>query len=272
MNLTEDHIPVVSVVIPTRNSSRTLNRCLKSISEQTYRCVETIVVDSGSTDGTQEIAANLADAVFDEPLERSAARNCGFARSRGSYVLFIDSDMYLSPSVVEECVALAAQGESAIVIPEVAVGEGFWASCRAMEKELYMGDNAIEAARFFPREVFEKLGGFDATLGPAGEDWDLTMRARAEGCRVARINSVVYHDEDMLTLRGAMRKKYFYGRYFKRFFQRYGSTALRNFAPWRGAYVRNLRRALREPTRMAGLVILKTSEFFAAAIGMIRST
>ena len=81
----------VSLIVPARNSARTLAACLESCRTQTHSDVEVIVVDNSSTDGTVEIAQALADLTFDQKLERSAQRNRGAAESTGDIVVFIDS-------------------------------------------------------------------------------------------------------------------------------------------------------------------------------------
>src|SRR5437867_942392 len=55
----------ISVVIPTKDSGRTLERCLMCVREQTYDSVEVVVVDAGSTDQTKAIASHLADHVYE---------------------------------------------------------------------------------------------------------------------------------------------------------------------------------------------------------------
>ena len=92
--------PLVSVVVPTRNSARTIEACLRSILDQRYARIELVVVDNDSTDGTWDIAQGLADAAIRGGPERSAQRNAGVARSGGEFVLWIDSDMILAPEVV----------------------------------------------------------------------------------------------------------------------------------------------------------------------------
>lgn len=99
--------PLVSIVIPTRNSSRTLPICLTSISRQTYRNIEVIVIDNYSEDGTTEVARRFGARVFRHKGERARAKNLGLIMAGGKYVLFLDSDMKLTPRVIEECVALA---------------------------------------------------------------------------------------------------------------------------------------------------------------------
>ncbi len=176
------------VVVPTRNSARTLEACLASIRAQTYPSIELVVVDNGSTDGTKEIARPLADIVLDAGPERSAQRNRGAAATRGRYLLIVDSDMALDSGVVQACVAVAeASAASAVVIPERSVGTGFWAAVKALERSCYVGDETIEAARFFTRKAFERHGGYDESMtGP--EDWDLPARdaGRPRGRRPRR--------------------------------------------------------------------------------------
>src|ERR1700682_297874 len=87
---------VVSVIVPTRNFSRTLGCCLRSARMQTHQSGEIIVVDNFSTDGTREIAGKYADAIELMGPERSAQRNHGARLAHGDYFLFIDSDMELS--------------------------------------------------------------------------------------------------------------------------------------------------------------------------------
>jgi len=100
--------PLVSIVVPTRNSAETLPLCLASIRRQTYRNIEVIVVDSYSTDNTVEIAKRFGAKVIQVAGERARAKNVGLRLAKGKYVLFIDSDMVLTPRVVEKCIQVRA--------------------------------------------------------------------------------------------------------------------------------------------------------------------
>jgi glycosyltransferase involved in cell wall biosynthesis len=260
--------PVVSVIVPTRNSARTLGACLSSIRDQPYCPIEVIVVDNGSTDATCEIAQQLADRIVESGPERSAQRNRGFAMSRGQFVLFVDSDMRLEPTVVGECLSiLAATGERGVVIPEVSFGTGFWARCRALERSCYLGDNLIEAARFFPRDAFEASGGYDESL-VGGEDWDLAFRIAA-GRRLPRSQSRIHHDEGRLALGKAMAKKRYYASSFAAYYRKHGARAMLQFGVIRPAFIRNWYRLLRHPVLTAGIFVLKTLEFSAAVLGIL---
>lgn len=142
--------PLVSVIVPTYNSAEYLDTCLKSIKAQTYPNIELIVVDEQSSDGTPKIARKYTDKLYFGATERSAKRNYGAKIARGGFLLFIDSDQELSPQIVEECVREVESSKcQAIVIPEVSIGEGFWARCKALERSCYPLDDSVVAARFF---------------------------------------------------------------------------------------------------------------------------
>ena len=125
--------PLVSVIVPCKNSSQFIAQCLESIKNQTYKNIEIIVVDNNSTDNTKEIARKYTKLVFNKGPERSTQRNFGAKESKGEYLLFIDSDMILTRKVVEECVGKIDQSAKAIIIPEISIGEGFWIDAGKLE-------------------------------------------------------------------------------------------------------------------------------------------
>jgi glycosyltransferase involved in cell wall biosynthesis len=214
----------VAVVVPTRNSAATLRQCLESIKAQQHPCT-LVVVDNGSTDDTPSIASELADVVLDTGPERSAQRNAGAAATDAGIVGFIDSDMELPPEVVGEAVCAILAGAATVLVPERTVGEGYWAEVRAYERTFYQGSDAIEAPRFFRREVFDFAGGFDeAMTGP--EDWDLGMRTVKGGHQV-RVNTMIIHHEGHVRYLGACRKKAYYAPGDARLLANHGAQGLR---------------------------------------------
>jgi arabinofuranan 3-O-arabinosyltransferase len=257
--------------VPTRNSAATLKQCLASLRQQTYKPIEIIVVDNHSTDATSAIAKGVADQVETRGPERSAQRNFGARLARGSYLFFVDSDMILAPAVVADCVAAAADdGVGGVIVPEVSIGQGFWARCRALERSCYTGDDLVEAARFFPRSVFAATGGYDEEL-VAGEDWDLSIRARAQG-RLTRATTTILHDEGKLELRSDLAKKAYYARSFSKYWKKHPEFARRQAnLVFRLAYVRHWRTLVKHPALTVGFLTLKSLEQGAALWGLISS-
>jgi GT2 family glycosyltransferase len=258
----------VGVVIPTRNSAATLAACLESIRRQTHPDLVIAVVDNASTDRTLEIAERLADVRATIGPERSAQRNEGARRVSGSHLLFVDSDMLLEPGVVADCVALAAGGAQAVVIPETSFGRGYWAKCKALERSCYVGDDLVEAARFFARDAFEAVGGFDETLPAGPEDWDLHERVRANGATIARTKTWIHHDEGEPTLDRLVRKKYYYGRAMAEYRRRHPELARRQLTVFRPAFVRHWRRLAADPRIGVGVVAMKACEYAGGAAGL----
>lgn len=253
----------ITVIIPTKNSGGTLKRCLESIQKQSLRPY-VVVVDNYSSDTTEEIGREYADCVLVLGPERSAQRNAGAVVAKSDVIGFIDSDMYLQTEVVEQVKIAFEDGADAVIVPEQSIGEGYWAEVRAFERSFYIGCDGVEAARFFRHELFDGLGGFDENLD-AGEDWDLTLRARAAGFRIVSISAIIEHDEGHLSYRGDLLKKAAYAKGIRLFISKHG----------RGALVAGNRPWLKRPWLLAknpklgvGLVLLKMGEVFAVIIAL----
>jgi glycosyltransferase involved in cell wall biosynthesis len=257
--------PLVSVVVPTFNSERFLERCLRSVTEQTYPCIEIIVVDNYSTDKTKEIAKRYGARIISSDAKRSEARNIGAEGANGAWVFFVDSDMELCVSVVDECLRKIGRGYGGIIVPEVSVGNGFWAKCKALEKSLYVGNDLIEAARFFRKSVFESLGGYDLDL-EAGEDWDLSQRIRKSGYRIGRIEATIKHDEGRLSLVRTMQKKGYYGKTLKRYALKHHADAKRQLGLIRPAFLTGWKKLARDPIHALGMIVMKACEFLATKL------
>jgi glycosyltransferase involved in cell wall biosynthesis len=260
--------PLVSVIIPTKNSEETIGKCLESIKNQTYYNIEVIVVDGFSKDGTKKIAESHSLNVIQSNAARSKARNIGAGKARGRLVLFVDSDMELESSVVNECVMKIKEGYDGIIIPEVSVGEGFWARCKALEKVCYIGDDTIEAARFFKKHVFDRVGGYDLEL-EAGEDWDLSHRVKRAGYNIRRATAFIKHNEGKLSLQKTILKKYRYGKTLRSYRTKNPEEAKQQSMLIRPAFLRNWRALTRDPSLTLGMFLMKACEFFAIGVGAL---
>ena len=262
---------LVSVIVPARNSADTIRACLRSIRNQAYTPMELIVVDNSSSDATPQIAGEIADVVLDAGPERSAQRNVGARASNGAYLVFTDSDMLLRPDVVSDCVTRAEAGADAVVIPETSFGTGFWARCKALERSCYLGDDTIEAARFFRRETFFGVNGYDEAIPYGPEDWDIHARVLAAGSRVDRAVAMIDHDEGAPKFRELLSTKYYYGKATERYIRNHGALARRQLTLLRPAFLRNWRELARHPVIAVAMLAMKACELSAGAAGLLVS-
>lgn len=98
---------LISVIVPVYNVERYLRRCVDSILHQTYRNLEVLLVDDGSTDASGAICDEYAaqeervTAVHQKNGGLSAARNAGLERAQGTYLCFVDSDDFLNSRMLE---------------------------------------------------------------------------------------------------------------------------------------------------------------------------
>ena len=269
LNKRFEKLGLVSVVIPSNNSEKTIETCLNSIKAQTYKNVEIIIADNYSTDKTRRIAENFGVRVVLCRGGRSRARNVGVNLAQGEFVLSLDSDMELTSNVINECVSKIKTDFDAVIIPEFSVGEGFWAECRALEKLCYVGDDLIEAARFFRKDVFESICGYDDKL-VFGEDWDLNQRITAK-YRIGRTNAFIKHHEGRLRLSINIKKKYQYGKTLHKYAKKNPKESKQQLSVIRPAFLKNWKKLCNDPSHAVGMLFMKACEFTAGFFGSLEA-
>lgn len=105
-----DRDELVSVVVPMYNVEKYLERCIQSILVQSYENLQIILIDDGSTDESGYIADkwNQKDkrihVIHQSNAGLSAARNCGIKQAKGDYILFVDSDDWIHPQMIQEMI------------------------------------------------------------------------------------------------------------------------------------------------------------------------
>lgn len=103
-------LPLVSVIVPIYNQEQYLEKCVKSILNQTYENLQIILVNDGSSDRSLELCLHFAEEdkrcniVNKENEGLSSARNAGLDVATGDYVTFVDSDDYLEPEALKQMV------------------------------------------------------------------------------------------------------------------------------------------------------------------------
>jgi len=213
--------PLVSAIITTKNEEKNIETCLQSIRNQTFKDIELIVVDSFSDDKTAELAKKYEAKVYFQASERSAGRNYGAKVAGGKYLIYLDADMILSSTVIEECTAKCECSEvKALYIPERIVGHGFWIKVRDFERSFYTG-TVIDAVRFVRRDLFLQVKGFDETLIGA-EDWDFDRKIR----KISQTGVTIvplYHNEGQFDIKRYLKKKGYYIDGIQKYIEKWGS-------------------------------------------------
>jgi glycosyltransferase involved in cell wall biosynthesis len=208
--------PLVSVILPTYNRAYILKRALDSILEQTYKALEIIVVDDGSTDNTAELVKGVGDPriVYEKhPVNKglAAARNTGVRKASGDYISFLDSDDEFLPDNIEEHVSemlrcpddvgvvyagvLRLKGKSRQIVP----GPGV----RPKEgnvRQRMLRSNFLTATALIRKACYEKYGLYNEDLFNL-EDWEFWIRlSRSYRFRyIDKILTVVHYTGDSIT-------------------------------------------------------------------------
>lgn len=263
---------LVSVIITTKNEEQVIERLLESILNQTYKNIEIILIDNNSIDNTILVAKKFKIKIFNFGPERSAQRNYGAKKSKGEFLLFLDSDMELSKNVLSECVEeiKVEKNIGGVVIPEESKAVTFWGEVKAFERSFYNkeGDDLIDAARFFRKEVFDKVGGYDeAITGP--EDWDLPENVKKLGYRIVRIKSVIYHYERIYSLISLAQKKFYYALKSHRYLTKQN---IPTFSPktiyfLRPVFYKNFDKIISHPLLSISMFIMLTFELIGGGLG-----
>lgn len=208
----------VSIVIPARNASRYLKKCLCSIGQLDYprNCLEVIVADNGSTDKTASIAREWGAYVVDASgLKIGGVRNCGAYYAKGTIIAFTDSDIIVSKLWIASAVkylennTIGAVGGGCLPPKNGTWVEKAWVTrtVSAQKNVNYLaGSNFI-----LKRDLFEKLGGFNEDL-VAAEDDDLSRRIREKDLKLLQVSSCdVIHLGYPRTLYDVSRRQIWHG-------------------------------------------------------------
>jgi glycosyltransferase involved in cell wall biosynthesis len=210
-----DATPAVTVVVPVYDGERTIAACLEALLAQDFAGpVELVVVDNRSTDATRQIVARYPVRLLEERRLQSsyAARNLGVARSLGRILAFTDADCEPAPDWLTRLTRALAADDACGVAGRI---EPRRTAASAVER--YQAGRALRAERAFahpvlpfaqtanaafPREVFERVGGFDPGL-VFGGDLDFSWRVqRATGRTLAYAPDALVRHRHRTTYRG----------------------------------------------------------------------
>lgn len=154
----------VSIVIPVYNIAEYIEKCVESVTTQSYQNLEIILVDDGSTDESPILCDNLAktDArirvIHQKNGGLSVARNEGLAVATGDYVVFVDGDDYLTPISVEQLLV-------AVLTQDCPIGVGCFTSDAADLDTVVLEDSFSLGARESIREILTERQFFTCAWG-----------------------------------------------------------------------------------------------------------
>ncbi len=158
--------PLVSITIPSYNSEKMIPFCLEGVAKQTYPNIETLVIDSHSTDRTRDIAASYHARVILCEGKLLATRYLGLKESKGPYVVFVDTDQILEPTAIERAVAMMVDYDMVVFEAQSYNTEWFIPKLHGASKQIINAGFAKPGAfdpirgpflpRFFKREILEK--------------------------------------------------------------------------------------------------------------------
>jgi glycosyltransferase involved in cell wall biosynthesis len=176
---------LVSIVTPSYNQAAYIREALDSVRAQTHAPIEHVVVDGGSTDGTQSILAEYDDVRWISEPDRgqSHALNKGFELTQGEIIGWLNADDAYAPYAVEHGVAEIRRTGAALVYADVTrVNDGGVNPRRIRSRptfdlwtELNLGCGIYSPAVFFTRAALEAVGGIDESLHLT-MDYDLWLR------------------------------------------------------------------------------------------------
>jgi GT2 family glycosyltransferase len=203
-----------SIVILTKNSSRTIKQCLQSCLSSNYAPLEIIIVDGGSVDNTLTLVKETLEKfphkiLYDEGKGLGYARDIGWRTSNGKYILMLDSDVILPSNFIEEAIKIMEYdnkvGSLGAKVKHVCKEKG-WIPI-FLEKNLAIHlhwkestyPNEITATpttcTLFRRKALEEINGFDHYLKFGAEDLDISFKLRKAGYKIAFLNIYAYHLE-----------------------------------------------------------------------------
>lgn len=178
--------PLVSVVIPARNSAETLGKAVDSVLQQDYREIEVTIVVNGSVDSTLEVARSLSDErvkVIESQAGIVPALNAGLKASRGKYIARQDADDEWLPGKLTRQVGILESNELDVCGTQMVVKErdaqtltDYPLAHEDCCHWLFQGCNPIgHPSVVFRSSLVEKVGGYWEFF-PFAEDLDLWMR------------------------------------------------------------------------------------------------
>jgi glycosyltransferase involved in cell wall biosynthesis len=228
----DDDEPLVSVIVPSKNSEGTIAACLGSIYSQTYTRIEVIVVDGFSTDLTREIARKAGAHVVLVHDERSSAKNLGAKFATGLYLYFLDADCKLDSNAIATSVEAIQGVDGVLTQNRDIIGSSRVSRLISARRIILSNDPLNVSLRFVRKEVFRRLGGFDVDLY-VGEDLDFQRRFLLYGFNMGYSRAKEWHLGSPADLRKLLNRSLYYSTNYTTYASKNPLNAIRRLNPIR---------------------------------------
>lgn len=196
----------ISVIVPVYNEEKLITACFESLKNQSYRNIEIIIVDDGSSDKTPNIASSLVSQTANSKLLHQhhkgpgTARNLGASKASGEILVFVDADMTFDRDFIKDLIAPIVSGKTIGTFSKnemVANHQNIWSICwnmnRGVPKDRMLPRNYPEEANVFRailKKEFLKVNGFEIT-GQYADDWSLSKKLSLKSKAVE--GAIYYH-------------------------------------------------------------------------------
>ena len=202
----------VSVIVPVYNMEKYIRKCVESLLQQIYDDYEIIIVDDGSTDRSIEMIRDLLSDSKIKLIQKqnegtSQARKTGFEASQGKYIVFVDSDDWVEPDMLQKmksaavhydadvvCICTRKEREDGTLIDELNLKETSVFENIEERISAYHNGNAINPVlwnKLFERELLERIEFPKGLL--IGEDYTMIVPIMECARRVVHIPYILYH-------------------------------------------------------------------------------
>lgn len=187
--------PLVSIIIPCFNYEQFVEEAIKSVANQTYKNVEIIVINDGSTDNSDKVIKQLQTAygfkyVTQQNRGIIPTRNRGVELATGDFIIQLDADDYVDSTYIDKCLNTAEKFKADIVYTQVQIfgRTNFVSKYIDYDLEKLKHDNYIHATALVRRKIL-KDNPYDPYLNDKGnEDWDLFLDLCLDGARAKLVD------------------------------------------------------------------------------------
>jgi glycosyltransferase involved in cell wall biosynthesis len=212
-----ESLPTVSIILPTYNGARYIRQSVDSCLNQTYKNIEIVIVDDGSTDNTPEIIKSYKDKRIKYSRHKKNrglpyALNTGFVRTTGRYLTWTSDDNYYAKEAIEKMLFFLIERNCSFVYCDYYMfKEGSLSNHRIKLPDLpaLKSGNQIGSCFLYSREVMETVGSYDPATELA-EDYDYWIRA-SKKFTMCHMNQPLYfcrlHKKSLTSKRGLFEVK-----------------------------------------------------------------